>query len=143
MFATCGTINLVGHKRAHNKAFVDDAGLEGTSVFIACSSGQSCIRKPESSLHASGKDADQMADLAGASTFAGASESVAKLLDEAALSEEAKAEFDRFMVANPTKNTSALFAEVRELNEFVLSGECEPASITLGDAISVNARKQQ
>ena len=46
-----------------------------------------------------------MADLADASVFAGAGECAAKLLDEAALSEEAKAELNLFMVANPDKKT--------------------------------------
>ena len=64
------------------------------------------------------------------------SECAAKLLDEAALS-GAKAELNRFMVADPTKTLLRCFPIVREHNEFVLSGECEFASITLGDAISV------
>ena len=51
---------------------------------------------------------DQIADFADASAFAGASECAAKLLDEAALSEEAKAELYRLTVANPAKkNVSA------------------------------------
>ena len=70
------------------------------------------------------------------------SECAAKLFDEAALSEEAKAELNRFMVADPTKTLLRCFPIMREHNEFVLSGECELASITLGDAISVNAHKQ-
>ena len=76
-----------------------------------------------------------MADLADASVFAGAGECAAKLLDEAALSEEAKAELNLFMVANPTKKLS--LPDLHELNEFVLSGECELASTTLDEGISV------
>ena len=47
MFATCGTVHLVGYTEPMTKAFVDDEGLEDTSVFIACSMMQSCIRKQE------------------------------------------------------------------------------------------------
>ena len=78
-----------------------------------------------------------MADLADASAFDGASERAAKLLGGAGLSEEAKAEFNNFMVGNPTKTPVRFFPIARELNELVLSGECEPTSMTLGDAISV------
>ena len=69
--------------------------------------------------------------------FAGASECSAKLLDAAALSKEAKAELNRFTVANPTTKPHRFLPMVRGLNEFVLSGECELASITPGDAVSV------
>ena len=45
-----------------------------------------------------------------------------------------------FMVANSTK-TLLFLPIVRELNEFVSKGVCEPASMTLGDAHR-HARKQ-
>ena len=79
------------------------------------------------SLKAFETEADQVDDFADASAFVGASECAAKLLDEAALSEEAKVELNRFMVSNPTKNLLRFFPIVRKLDEFVLSGACELA----------------
>ena len=57
------------------------------------------------SLKASEKEADQMADFADTSVFAGAGECAAMLLDEAAQSEEAKAELN----GEPTKKLFASF----------------------------------
>ena len=61
----------------------------------------------------------------------GASDCAEKLLDEAALSVEAKAELNRFMVANPTKKPLRFLPIVRELDEFVLSGESATPSLGL------------
>ena len=107
MFATCGTIHLVGYKGPMTKAFVVDKGLEGTSMFIPCSIVQGCIENEKTSLKASEKEADHMADFADASVFPGANECAAKLLDGAALLEEAKAELNRITVANTTKKNSS------------------------------------
>ena len=78
-----------------------------------------------------------MANFDNASVFAGAGECAAKLLDQAALSDGAKVEPNIFMAAKTTKTPSRFLSIEREVNEFVLLGACEPASMTLGDAISV------
>ena len=135
IFATCETLKLVAHKEPMTKLSL---AMKAWKTLLCSSHVQLCKAASENkniSSTASEKEADQMADLADASVFAGAGECAAKLLDEAALSEEARAELNLFMVANPTKTLS--LPDLHELNEFVLSGECELASTTLDEGISV------
>ena len=108
---------------------------------LPCSSHFQLCKTPSEkksiSLTESDKEADLKADFADATVCVRAVECAAKLLGEAALSEDAKAELNRIMVAIPTKKPLPVLPIVREVHQFVVSGECELSSMTMGDVFHV------
>ena len=100
---TCGTVTLVGYKEPTTKFSLAMKAWKTLQYSLHAQVCKAASANKNMSFKSFEKEADQVDDFADASAFVGASECAAKLLDEAALSEEAKVELNRFMVSNPTK----------------------------------------